>query len=132
MRNNYHNPSQSEDSVTKISRSKSRNQMTIANKIKEKVLLFRCRRVDGTSDSTSNRSPSTTTRTSPTSSVLHSTRRPQEQAPHPQQEVPLSSPRNDRNDLSKAKRVHEASLDKSTPPKHADKVGNKPNLRRTE
>jgi hypothetical protein len=37
MRNNYHNPSQSEDSVTKISRSKSRNQMAIVIKIKEKV-----------------------------------------------------------------------------------------------
>lgn len=116
MRNNYHNPSQSEDSVTKISRSKSRNQMTIANKIKEKVLPLTCRRADGTSDSTSNRSLSTTFRTSPTSSVPQTTRRPQEQAPHPQQEVPLSPPRNDRNDLSKAKRVHEASLDKSTPP----------------
>jgi hypothetical protein len=37
MRNNYHNPNQSEDSVTKISRSKSRNQMAIAYKIREKV-----------------------------------------------------------------------------------------------
>jgi len=34
MRSNYHNPNQSEDSITKISRSKSRNQMVIAYKIK--------------------------------------------------------------------------------------------------
>lgn len=35
MRSNYHNnPNQSEDSITKISRSKSRNQMAIAYKIK--------------------------------------------------------------------------------------------------
>ena len=38
MRSNYHNiNNQSEDSVTKISRSKSRNQMNIASKIKGKV-----------------------------------------------------------------------------------------------
>ena len=40
MRNNYHNQQQPEDSVIKISRSKSRNQMSIVNKIKEKVLYL--------------------------------------------------------------------------------------------
>ena len=34
MRNNYQ---QSEDSVSKISRSKSRNQVVVASKLKEKV-----------------------------------------------------------------------------------------------
>jgi hypothetical protein len=48
MRNNYHNPSHSEDSVTKISRSKSRNQMGIVNKIKEKVDLILNSRQVGT------------------------------------------------------------------------------------
>lgn len=37
MRANYHNQAQSEDSIIKISRSKSRNQMAIVSKIKEKV-----------------------------------------------------------------------------------------------
>lgn len=115
MRSNYHNPSQSEDSVTKISRSKSRNQVTIANKIKEKVVMRSRRKSDGTNASTSSRSPSTTTRTSRTSSVTLPTRRPQEQVAHSQQKVTSAPSRNDRNDLSKAKRVHEASLDKSTP-----------------
>lgn len=47
MRSNNHNPSQSEDSVTKISRSKSRNQMVIYTKIKEKVSIIGCSKVDG-------------------------------------------------------------------------------------
>lgn len=113
MRNNYHNPSQSEDSVTKISRSKSRNQMTIANKIKEKVTHDSRRRAAGMNASTSNRSLSITIRTSLTSNVTSHLSRPQKQTPHPQQEVPSRPRRNDRNDLSKAKRIHEASLDKS-------------------
>lgn len=64
MRSNYHNPNQSEDSVTKISRSKSRNQMAIVNKIKEKVLTTSYRKADGMIASISNTSPSTTIRTS--------------------------------------------------------------------
>ena len=48
MRNNYHNPTQSEDSVTKISRSKSRNQMAMVSKIKEKVTQTSYRKAAGT------------------------------------------------------------------------------------
>lgn len=47
MRSNYHNPAPSEDSVTKISRSKSRNQMGLALKIKEKVRVIGCSKLDG-------------------------------------------------------------------------------------
>lgn len=44
FRNNYQ---QSEDSVTKISRSKSRNQVSVAAKLREKVLCSSIRKVDG-------------------------------------------------------------------------------------
>ena len=60
MRVNYHNPTQSEESVTKISRSKSRNQMAMASKIKEKVEKVQTRKVAGMIGSTSNTSPSIT------------------------------------------------------------------------
>ena len=114
MRNNYHNnPNQSEDSITKISRSKSRNQMTIANKIKEKVAPLSHSNAAGTIASTSNRSQSTTTTTSLTPNVTLPTHRSQKQTQITRQKVSPPSSRNDRNDLSKAKRVHEPSLDKS-------------------
>lgn len=114
MRSNYHNANQSEDSVTKISRSKSRNQMAIVNKIKEKVIASSRSKAAGTIASILNTSPSTTTRTSPTPNVMPTTCRSQKQTPHSQQKVPSRTLRNDRNDLSKAKRLHEPSLDKST------------------
>jgi len=69
MRNNYHNPTQTEDSVTKISRSKSRNQMVIATKIREKVTDNLRRKAAGTNVSTCNKSPSIITKTSLTRSV---------------------------------------------------------------
>lgn len=131
MRSNYHNPNQSEDSITKISRSKSRNQMAIAHKIKEKVINSTSRRLAGTNASTSSRSPSTTTTTSPTPNVLFSSPRPQEQTPHPQQKVLSPLPRNDRNDLSKAKRPHEPSLDKSTPLPTQTKSATSPTIAET-
>ena len=106
MRNNYHNPTQSEDSVTKISRSKSRNQMAMANKIKEKVTHPSSRNADGTNVFIWNIYPSIITRTNLTRSVLIHLSRPQKQIAHPRQKVHLIIFRNDRNDLSKAKRVH--------------------------
>lgn len=48
-----------------------------------------------------------------TPSVLILTIRPQKQTTHTQQKVISQTCRNDRNDLSKAKRLHEPSLDKS-------------------
>jgi hypothetical protein len=39
MRNNYQ-INQSEDSISKISRSKSKNQLSIVSKLKEKVSLI--------------------------------------------------------------------------------------------
>jgi hypothetical protein len=39
MRNNYQ-IDRSEDSISKISRSKSKNQVSVANKLKEKVLHY--------------------------------------------------------------------------------------------
>ena len=77
MRNNYHNPTQSEDSVTKISRSKSRNQMAMASKIKEKVTQTSYRKADGTNASISNKSQSIITKTSLTHSVHLQLSRPQ-------------------------------------------------------
>ena len=66
MRSNYHNINninQSEDSVTKISRSKSRNQMVISTKIRDKVSRKIFRKEDGINASTLNRYQSTTTTT---------------------------------------------------------------------
>jgi len=54
MRNNYHNQSQSEDSIIKFSRSKSRNQVAISSKIKEKITQISFRRADGMIDFISN------------------------------------------------------------------------------
>ncbi len=79
MRNNYHNPSQSEDSVTKISRSKSRNQMSISSKIKEKVTEVVFRRADGIKDFILNIYLSITTSTNPIHNVNTLSLRPQKQ-----------------------------------------------------
>ena len=79
MRNNYHNPTQSEDSVTKISRSKSRNQMAIVYKIKEKVSSLRHSRTDGTNGFIWNKYLNITTKTNPIPNVCVTSLRSQEQ-----------------------------------------------------
>jgi len=114
MRNNYHNPITSEDSVTKISRSKSRNQIAIVSKIKEKVSSRTFRNTDGMIASISNKSLSIIIRTSRIRSVKLFLLRLEKQTAHPRQKVYFVVCRNDKNDLSKAKRIHEPSLDKSS------------------
>lgn len=84
MRSNYHNPSQSEDSVTKISRSKSRNQMGAVNKIKEKVIVGLISRVDGIKDFIFSIFLNITIRTSPIFSVQLQLLRSKEQIACPQ------------------------------------------------
>lgn len=115
MRSNYHNPSQSEDSVTKISRSKSKNQIVISTRIREKVAGIIIRKADGTTGFILNTYRNTIFKISRPPTVTPSISRPQKQTQNPQQEVHHHSPRNDRNDLSKAKRVIEPSLEKSNP-----------------
>lgn len=70
MRNNYHNPSQSEDSVTKISRSKSKNQIVISTRIREKVVPIIIRKADGTKGFICSIYPSITFKISPLPTVL--------------------------------------------------------------
>ena len=48
----------------------------------------------------------------------------------PGRKYPSNHHRNDKNDLSKAKRIHEPSLDKSSFDFMLDKVGKKPNMRK--
>ena len=67
VRNNYRN--QDDDTLTKISRSKSRNQMSIVTKNREKVVPNSVRKVAGMIGSTSSRFPSTTTTTNHTPNV---------------------------------------------------------------
>lgn len=99
MRNNYQ---QSEDSV-KISRSKSRNQVSAASKLKEKVSIISCRKVDGMTDSTWITSQSITTRTSRTLNVLITNSDLKNKFRIPNRRV----------EPSRAKRLYEASLEKS-------------------
>ena len=104
MRNNH---LLNEDPLTKIERSKSRNQMSYASKLKEKVPIGISRKPDGMIDFILITSPSTTITMNPSLNVISPLFRPQKQISYSQPQVSLFLPRNDSH---RQKKIPEQSL----------------------